>query len=166
MQQQAQGQYQNQYQQQQQQVPKKADWEITIEKMAAHNIQFQEETRNNQKNTTTSIKNLEIQMGQIAQQLVSNSQVPGTLPSGTVVNPRDQSHIKAVVTRKGRAKEQQVDEQVEEDGLLEVDLEIREKPKQTEEVVVKPASQQEKQKPKTILPFPTRTKKKDLHDFF
>ncbi|KAI5412857.1 hypothetical protein KIW84_057473 [Lathyrus oleraceus] len=134
--------------------------------MAAHNIQFQEETRNNQKNTTTSIKNLEIQMGQIAQQLASNSQVPGTLPSGTVVNPRDQSHIKAVVTRKGKSNKQQVDEQVEEDGLLEVDLEIREEPKQAEEVVVKPASQQEKQKPKIILPFSTRTKKQDLHEFF
>ena len=71
-----------------------------------------------------------------------------------------------MVTRKGKAKEPQVDEQVEEDGLLEVDLEIREEPKQTEEVVVKPTSQQEKQKPKIILPFPTRTKKKDLHEFF
>ncbi|XP_050889413.1 uncharacterized protein LOC127094650 [Lathyrus oleraceus] len=77
-------------------------------------------------------------MGQIAQQLASSSQVLGTLPSGTVVNPRDQSHIKAVVTRKGKANEKQVDEQVEEDGLLEVDLEIREEPKQDEEVVVKP----------------------------
>lgn len=105
-------------------------------------------------------------MGQIAQQLASNSHAPGTLPSGTIVNPRDQSHIKAVVTRKGKAKEPQVDEQVVEDGLLEVDLEIREEPKQTEELVVKPTSQQEKQKPKIILPFPTRTKKKDLHDFF
>ncbi|KAI5443824.1 hypothetical protein KIW84_012464 [Lathyrus oleraceus] len=43
--------------------------------MAAHNIQFQEETRNNQKNTTTSIKNLEFQTGQIAQQLASTSQL-------------------------------------------------------------------------------------------
>ncbi|KAI5404617.1 hypothetical protein KIW84_051683 [Lathyrus oleraceus] len=96
----------------------------------------------------------------------SNSHAPGTLPSGTIVNPRDQSHIKVVVTRKGRAKEPQVDEQVEEEGLLEVDLEIREEPKQTEEVLVEPTSQQEKQKPKIILPFPTRTKKKDLHEFF
>ena len=71
-----------------------------------------------------------------------------------------------MVTRKGKTKEPQVDEQVEEEGFLEVDLEIREEPKQTEDVVVKPTSQQEKQKPKIILPFPTRTKKKDLHEFF
>ncbi|XP_058765799.1 uncharacterized protein LOC131639312 [Vicia villosa] len=163
LQQQVPGQYQNQYQQQQQ-APKKADWEITIKKMAAHNIQFQEETQNNQKNTIASIKNLEIQMGQIAQQLASSSQAPGTLPSGTVVNPRDQSHIKAVVTRKGKASEKQVEDQVEEEGILEVDLEIREEQKQSEEAMVKPASQQEKQKPKIILPFPTRTKKKDLNE--
>ena len=74
-QQQGQGQYQNQYQQQQQ-TPKKEDWELAIEKMAAHNIQFQDEIRNNHKNTSASIKNLEVQMGQIAQQL-ANMQAPG-----------------------------------------------------------------------------------------
>ncbi|XP_050919246.1 uncharacterized protein LOC127136767 [Lathyrus oleraceus] len=53
--------------------PKKADWEIVIERMASHYVQFQEETRKNQKNTTASIKNLEVQIGQIAQQLASSS---------------------------------------------------------------------------------------------
>lgn len=41
VQQQGQSQYRNQFQQpQQQQAPKEADWEITIEKTATHNIQF------------------------------------------------------------------------------------------------------------------------------
>ncbi|XP_050897999.1 uncharacterized protein LOC127104902 [Lathyrus oleraceus] len=105
VQQQGQSQYPNQYQQQQQHVPKKADWEIAIEKMAAHNIQFQDETRNNHKNTTASIKNLEVQMGQIAQQL-ANAQAPGGLPSSTVINPRDNQGVKAVVTRRGKAIEE------------------------------------------------------------
>ncbi|XP_050875775.1 uncharacterized protein LOC127079439 [Lathyrus oleraceus] len=54
------GQYQTQYQQQRQQAPKKADWEIVVERMVARHVQFQEETRNYQKFTTTSIKNLEV----------------------------------------------------------------------------------------------------------
>lgn len=37
----------------------KADWELAIENMAAQNSQFQEETRNNQRNNSASIKNLE-----------------------------------------------------------------------------------------------------------
>ena len=102
VQQQAQGQYQNQYQQQQQQVPKKADWEIAIEKMAAQNMQFEEETRNNQKNTTASLRNLEVQLGQIAQQLAS-SRTPGSLPSETVQNPRGQENVNTVTTTEKKA---------------------------------------------------------------
>ena len=102
MQQQVQGQYQNQYLQQQQQVPKKADWEIAIEKMAAQNMQFEEETRNNQKNTTASLKNLEVQLGQIAQQLAS-SRTPGSLPSETVQNPRGQENVNTVTTTEKKA---------------------------------------------------------------
>lgn len=68
-------QYQNQQQQQyppqqqqyQQLAPKTADWKLAIEKMTAQNSQLQEETRNNHMNTTASIKNIEVQMGHIAQ---------------------------------------------------------------------------------------------------
>lgn len=44
--------------------------------MAAQSSQFQEETRRNLRNTGASIKNLEGQMSQIAQQL-AGSQTPG-----------------------------------------------------------------------------------------
>jgi hypothetical protein len=91
--------------------------------LAAHSIQFQEETRTNLKNTSASIKNLEVQMGQIAQQLASNSQAPGTLPSGTVTNPREHNIVNAVTTRSGKSTEEN---DIEKDGLLEVDLEIKE----------------------------------------
>jgi hypothetical protein len=70
--------------------------------MAAQNRQFEEETRNNQKNTTASLKNLEVQLGQIAQQLTS-SRTPGSLPSETVQNSRGQENISIVTTKKKKA---------------------------------------------------------------
>ncbi|CAI8618373.1 unnamed protein product [Vicia faba] len=59
---------------QQQQAPQKAEWEVVIEKIAAHTSQFQEETRSNYRNTTAAIENLEVQMGQIAQQVALRAQ--------------------------------------------------------------------------------------------
>ena len=96
--------YQHQFhqpqQQFQQQAPRKADWEIAIEKMVAQSSQFQEETRSNLRNTGASIKNLEVQMSQIAQQLVG-SQTSGALLSATVTNPREHNNVSVVTTRKG-----------------------------------------------------------------
>ena len=65
--------------------------------MATQNMQFEEETRNNQENTTASLRNLEVQLGQIAQQL-SSSRTPGSLPSETVQNPRGQENVNIVTT--------------------------------------------------------------------
>lgn len=110
--------------------------------MRAHNIQFQEETRNHQINTITSIKNIEVQMGKIAQQL-AGSQAPGTLPSGTVINPREHNNVSVVVTKSGRSAENFENKQVEEDELLEVDLEITDHEKKQEEVVVLPVMEEE-----------------------
>ncbi|XP_050896632.1 uncharacterized protein LOC127103410 [Lathyrus oleraceus] len=127
-------QQQQPYQQQfQQQVPRKADWELAIEKMAAQSSQFQEETRSNLKNTGASIKNLEIQMSQIAQQL-AGSQQQGVLPSSTITNPRENNHVNAVTTRNGKSKEVPEKSSEEEDLLLEVDLEIKENEVANEEV--------------------------------
>lgn len=98
--------YQTQYQQQQQQqAPKKDDWEITIERVVAHNVKFQEETRNNHKNTTTSIKNLEVQMGQIAQQLASSSRAQCALPSATMTNLRERNNVSVMTTRSDKSDE-------------------------------------------------------------
>ena len=164
--------YQQPYQQQQQQFqpqgPRKADWEIAIEKMAAQGSQFQEETRSNFRNTSSSIKNLEIQMSQIAQQL-SNSQQPGALPSATVTNPKDHNNVSAIVTRSGKGKDVVEKNDEEEEPLLEVDLEIRENEVEAEEVVVmKPTPREkvveQKQKPAVKLPFPIRNKKKEQHE--
>ncbi|XP_050897159.1 uncharacterized protein LOC127103978 [Lathyrus oleraceus] len=130
-------------------------------------VQFQEETRNNQKNTTASIKNLEVQMGQIARQLASSSQAQGALPSATVTNPREHNNVSTVTTRSGKSDEvvEEVDE--EEDQLIEVHLEITENEVVREEVVEsKPVVKETIIDPKPVvkLPFPTRNKKKGQHE--
>ncbi|XP_058765609.1 uncharacterized protein LOC131639097 [Vicia villosa] len=158
--------YQQPQQQFQQQGPRKADWEIAIEKMAAQSSQFQEETRSNFRNTGASIKNLEIQMSQIAQQLASPQQ-PGALPSATVTNPKDHNNVSAIVTRSGKAKE--VVEEIAKEGepLLEVDVEIKENEAQVEDLgVLEPTTKGKtsEQKPEIKLPFPTRNKKKGQHE--
>ncbi|XP_050889277.1 uncharacterized protein LOC127094492 [Lathyrus oleraceus] len=160
-------QQQQPYQQQfQQQVPRKADWELAIEKMAAQSSQFQEETRSNLKNTGASIKNLEIQMSQIAQQL-AGSQQQGVLPSSTITNPRENNHVNAVTTRNGKSKEVPEKSSEEEDLLLEVDLEIKENEVVNEEVTSDERVVKDKvidPKPAVKLPYPTRNKKKGQHE--
>ncbi|XP_022891993.1 uncharacterized protein LOC111406859 [Olea europaea var. sylvestris] len=61
-----------------------------IDKMFQH-------TDTNFQNQQASIKKLEIQIGQIAQQLVERLQ--GTLPGNTMVNPKEQ--VQAITTRSG-----------------------------------------------------------------
>ncbi|XP_058725897.1 uncharacterized protein LOC131597204 [Vicia villosa] len=129
----------------QQQVPKKADWEIAFEKMVAHNSQFQEETRSTLRNTGSSIKNLEIQMSQIAQQM-TNTQPHGALPSTTETHEKNSD---------------------EEDMLIEVDVEIKENEVVRKEVIGEEGVVKEKvttPKPAVRLPFPTRNRKKEQHE--
>src|SRR3954469_13457288 len=147
----------------QQQVPQKAEWEVAIERLAGQCSQFQEETRNNHRNTTASIKNLEVQVGQIAQHLTLQAQ--GTLPSSTVKNPKDQEKINAVTTRSKRVAESEKEkEEIDGPMVIEVDLEIRENPKEPEVVVppVKPIEEKNKKnvEPVIKLPFPSRVTKK------
>src|SRR4051812_32906706 len=108
-------------QQQQQQGTQKAEWEVAIERLAGQCSQFQEETRNNHRNTTASIKNLEVQVGQIAQHL--NLQAQGTFPSSTVKNPKDQEKINAITTRSKRVAESEKEkEEIDDPMVIEVDL--------------------------------------------
>ncbi|XP_050895806.1 uncharacterized protein LOC127102479 [Lathyrus oleraceus] len=135
--------------------------------MAAHHVQFQEETQNYQKNTTTSIKNLEVQLGQIVQQLASSSQAQGDLPSATVPNPKEHHNVSALTIRSGKSDEIVEEVDKEEDQLIKVDLEIKENEVVREEVVApKPVVKETIIEPKPIvkLPFPTRNKKKGQHE--
>lgn len=73
-----------------------------MEKMTSQNSQFQEDTRNNQRNTTTSIKNLEVHMGQIAHQ-IAGAQAQGSLPSSTVTSPIKHNNVSDVTLRNGKS---------------------------------------------------------------
>jgi hypothetical protein len=155
--------------------PKKADWEIAIEAMATHMNSLTQETRAAQKNTTASIKNLEIQVGQIAQQL--SQRAPGSLPSDIVLNPRDRGNVNFVVTRSQKVNESQ-SSKVKKGGsessptLIEVDVEVRSIEKENDVEVLEnkeePIVQKKEslQKPEIKLPFPQRLKKeKDEKNF-
>ena len=85
--------------------------------MELQSSQFQEETKSNLRNTGASIKNLEVKMSQIAQQL-AGSQTPGALPSATVTNPREHNNVSVVTTRSGKAKEVPEKDDEQEDQLL------------------------------------------------
>ncbi|XP_058786890.1 uncharacterized protein LOC131661376 [Vicia villosa] len=134
--------------------------------MVAHNSQFQEETRSTLRNTGSSIKNLEIQMSQIAQQM-TNTQPQGALPSTTVTNPRDNNHVNAVTTRSNKSKETHEKNSDEEDMLIEVYVEIKENEVVRKEVIGEEGVVKEKvatPKPAVRLPFPTRNRKKEQHE--
>ncbi|XP_050896704.1 uncharacterized protein LOC127103496 [Lathyrus oleraceus] len=135
--------------------------------MSAPNVQYQEETRNNKKKTAASIKNLEVQMGQIAQHLASSSQAQVALPSATVTNPREHNNVSVVTTRSSKYHEVLEETIEDEDQLIEVDLEIKENEAVKEELVAPKQMVKEKvnePNPVTKLPFPTRNKKKGQHE--
>nr|KYP40388.1 hypothetical protein KK1_038280 [Cajanus cajan] len=60
--------------------------------------QFMQVSMNNQKNTEASIKNLEVQVGQLAKQLADMS--GGPFSTNTKTNPKE--HCKAITTRSGK----------------------------------------------------------------
>nr|KYP37352.1 hypothetical protein KK1_041445 [Cajanus cajan] len=60
--------------------------------------QFMQLSLQNQKNTNASIKNLEVQVGQLAKQLAD--QQSGSFSTNTKTNPKE--HCKVVSTRSGK----------------------------------------------------------------
>nr|KYP54057.1 hypothetical protein KK1_000223 [Cajanus cajan] len=60
--------------------------------------QLMQVSMNNQKNTEASIKNLEVQVGQLAKQLADMSRGPFSV--NTKTNPKE--HCKAITTRSGK----------------------------------------------------------------
>ncbi|XP_061349765.1 uncharacterized protein LOC133295006 [Gastrolobium bilobum] len=53
--------------------------------------EFMQETISSFKNHEASIRNLETQIGQLSRQLAKRN--PGTFPSGTIINPREQCNV-------------------------------------------------------------------------
>ena len=68
----------------------------------------------NRKNTEASIKNLEVQVGQLAKQLAESQ--GGSFSANTTTNPKE--HCKVVSTRSGREFGGLSSERVEKEGVV------------------------------------------------
>ena len=99
---------QNSQNHQMQQAPppreKKADLESLMAKMAEHTNSFMAETRTALQNQSAQIRSLETQINQLAN--ANNTRQQGTLPSNTVVNPKD--HCNAITLHSGTVVEEKV----------------------------------------------------------
>ncbi|XP_050875014.1 uncharacterized protein LOC127078616 [Lathyrus oleraceus] len=84
-----------------------------------------------------------------------------------MTNPCEHNNVNTVVTRSGKSTEKPEEKIAEEDGLLEVELEIKEPKKKKEDVVIMHILEKEKEKnikPIIKLPYPPRQTKKDQHE--
>jgi len=67
----------------------------------------------NQKNTDASIKGLETQMGQMAQQIAQATQQGGAFTANTQDNPKGKEHCKVISTRSGKVIGKGIDDDIE-----------------------------------------------------
>ncbi|KAG9450380.1 hypothetical protein H6P81_010345 [Aristolochia fimbriata] len=152
-----------------QKVAREPEQKSNLEDMISKILANQEKGEARFQNQEASIRNLEIQMGQLANAISGRNQ--GTLPSNSKTNPREQ--IKAITLRSGTVLEEQQHTQVEEDPTNQQQDTEREEQSQEREV-----SKQQKQKGKAskslsnddinvdTLPYPARAKKDKLEDKF
>ncbi|XP_047170548.1 uncharacterized protein LOC124838881 [Vigna umbellata] len=126
---------------------------------------FMNETRTNFKNHEASIRNLENQIGQLSRQLLERS--PGTFPSDTIPNPREQ--CKAIQLRSGRVLENEKRSEMEREKKKIVDETVEEREeneveKKCEEKNVGEKNQESGSKMREYvptIPFPQRLKKQE-----
>ena len=107
---------------------KKVDLEQALAQMLTSHTAFMNETKANMQHQATQLnyqaaqlRNLEVQMGQMASLLTDRQQ--GSLPSNSEVNPRgeEKEYCKAITLRNGRELE------TSEPRLVVRELEIKEK---------------------------------------
>ena len=101
---------------------KKASMEDTMSELAKYQLelsksqaQFVNETRTSLTNQATQLRNLEVQMGQMAS--LFNERQQGNFPSTLEVNPRrdGKEHCKAITLRNGKTVNRLVQDNVEND---------------------------------------------------
>ncbi|KAG9449976.1 hypothetical protein H6P81_009941 [Aristolochia fimbriata] len=150
-------------------VAQEPEQKSNLEDMISKILTNQEKGEARFQNQEASIRNLEIQMGQLANAISGRNH--GTLPSNSETNPREQ--IKAITLRSGKVLEEQQHTQVEEDTTNQQQDTEREEQSQEREV-----SKQQKLKGKAskslsndvinvdTLPYPGRAKKHKLEDKF
>jgi hypothetical protein len=148
--------FQNQQHQPPQQPDKLSQLEDIISRMAT---QFDATT----KNQSAQIRNLENQLGQIANALSNRPQ--GSLPSDTEKNPRNDGneHCKAITLRSGKELTSDVNKQQKSRGEENPIDELKEK--KNEEIV----ENKKEEKQNTVIPsvpFPQRLQKQKLDKQF
>jgi hypothetical protein len=123
----------------------------------ATNMNFlAQETREAQKNTRASIKNLETQVGQIAQQLTQRA--PRTLPSNTVINPWDHENVNMVTTRSRKREESLSSQGDSSPELIEVEVEVRDAI--DTQVVEEPEKKKKDELPTNQAAFPSKVEER------
>ncbi|KAG9458836.1 hypothetical protein H6P81_003344 [Aristolochia fimbriata] len=145
----------------------KANLEDMILKILANQEKGEARTEARLQTQEASIRNLEIQVGQLANAISGRNK--GTLPSNSETNPKE--HIKVITLRSGKVLEEQKQHQVEENKANQQ----RDEERESEEREV---SRQHKQKGKSsqslsnaeinvdTLPYPERAKKDKLEEKF
>ena len=129
--------------------------------MKSHD-KFENGTRTSLNNRAAQLRNLEVQMGQMAS-LLSERQ-HGNLPSTSEVKPRREGkeHCKAVTLRSGKTLEQSIEAKEEDENSVGDEKSSAENAEDVERLVKKPVSDTpekvEVQKPKydekPIIPYP------------
>ena len=131
--------------------------EDLLGKMAEHTTKFIDETKTTLQNQSAQIRNLEVQISQLA--MAQNARPQGALPSNTEVNPKEQCH--AISLRSGKKLKER---EVSEDAAP--------RPQETEETAVekvfeKVATEPTPETPPPLrVPFPQRLKHGKLEKQF
>ena len=154
---------------------KKVDLEQALAQMQTFHSAFMNETKANMQQQTTQLnnqaaqlRNLEVQMGQMANLLTERQ--PGALPSNSEVNPRrdGNKHVKAVMLRSGKELETQPQPPV----IEEVETEKVIQPSQNDNGVMEQPNEKQstgnttEAKDNPPIPYPQRLKKHKLDKQF
>ena len=158
---------------------KKVDLEQAFAQMLTSHTAFMNETKANMQqqatelnNQVAQLRNLEVQMGQMANLLIQRQ--PGSLPSNSEVNPRrdGNEHVKAVTLRSGKELEMRepspVTEEVETEKVIQPgqnDDADREQPQEKQSVGNTTEAKDDPQ-PMVPIPYPQRLKKHKLDKQF
>ena len=156
-------------------LEKKVDLEQALAQMQTSHSAFMNETKENMQqqatqlnNQAAQLRNLEVQMGQMANLLTERQ--PGSLPSNSKVNPRrdGNEHVKAVMLRSGKELEIQGQSPV----IEEVETEKVIQPGQNDDVYKEQPNEKQSAENTTEaraslpIPYPQRLRKHKLDKQF
>ena len=154
---------------------KKVDLEQALAQMLTSHSSFMNETKANMQqqetqlnNPTAQLRNLEVQMGQMANLLTERQ--PGAVPSNSEVNPRrdGNEHVKAVMLRSGKELETRAQPPV----IEEVETEEVIQPSQKDDAVKEQPNEKQsagnttEAKDNPPIPYPQHLKKHKLDKQF